>query len=425
MAFKLQKTTIWMMLGIILYRLILDYAYAKIIAVHFDYQFFYNNKSLFSSAASWLMLAALMPLILRVFQTPNLSSNIVSVLVIVSLIPTTTLVAHNSTYPIEYVILIFLYWLLLLIAQILLPSVLLTRDTKWQSKIWSNMLTVILSLTVIFISWYYTGFRFHFGLMDVYDVRTEAREYDIPFILGYLSTFSDNLLPILLVYYMSRKSWIVSAFIALIIFLNFGITATKQILFLLFLAIAGFYFIKSLRFSKYFIWLFSLLTVVCIVEYILLSTFAISIFSLYRVMFIPAKLHHVYYDFFSRNELDYFRQSALKWLLESPYKENIGFIMGYQDIGQWTARANNGLFTDAYMNFGAIGVFYFPLILIFIVKLIEGASKGLNERILFIITSSVSFVLLGIPFTTALFSSGILLLIIFLSFLPRNELVNA
>jgi hypothetical protein len=366
-----------------------------------------------------------MPMILRVFQTHTLSSNIISVLIIVSLVPTTTMIAYNSMYALEYVSLIFIYWLLLLLAQLFMPSVLLTRETKWQSDLWSKSLTIILSLTVVYISWYYTGFRFHFGLMDVYDVRAEAREYDVPFFLGYLSTFSDNLLPILLVYYMSKKSWYISSFIVLIIFLNFGITATKQILFLLFLAITGYYFIKSLKFSKYFIWLFSILSLVCLVEYYLFSTYAISIFSLYRVMFIPAKLHYVYFEFFSKNELDYFRQSALKWLLESPYKENIGFVMGYQDIGQWSARANNGLFTDAYMNFGAIGVFYFPLILIFIVKLIEGAAKGLNERIFFIITSSVSFVLLGIPFTTALFSSGLLLIIIFLSFLPRNEVVKA
>lgn len=414
-----------MVLGIVLYRIILDIAYAKIIAFHFDYQFFYNNKNWLSVGLSWLMLLFLLPMIVRIFQTPNLSSNIISVLIIVSLIPTTTMIAYNSTYALEYVSLIFIYWLLLFLAQLYMPSVLLTRATKWQSDLWSNSLTIILSLTVLYISWYYTGFRFHFGLMDVYDLRAEAREYDIPFLLGYLSTFADNLLPILLVYYMSKKSWYISSFIALIILLNFGITATKQILFLLFLAIAGYYFIKSLKFSKYFIWLFSILSVVCLVEYYLFSTFAISIFSLYRVMFIPAKLHYVYFDFFSRNELDYFRQSALKWLLTSPYKENIGFIMGYQDIGQWSARANNGLFTDAYMNFGAIGVIYFPLILTFIVKLIEGAAKGLNERILFIITSSVSFVLLGIPFTTALFSSGLLLIIIFLSFLPRNEVVKA
>lgn len=414
-----------MILGIVLYRVILDFAYTKIIAFHFDYQFFYDNKNLLSVTSSWLMLLFLMPLILRIFQTPNLSSNIISVLIIVSLIPTTTMIAYNSTYAMEYVLLIFIYWLLLLVAQVFMPSILLTRETRWQSDLWSSILTIVLSLTVLYVSWYYTGFRFHFGLMDVYDVRTEARGYDIPLLLGYLSTFSDNLLPILLVYYMSKKSWKVSAFIALIILLNFGITATKQILFLLFLAIAGFYFVKSLKFSKYFIWLFSILSVICLVEYYLFSTFAISIFSLYRVMFIPAKLHYVYFDFFSRNELDYFRQSALKWLLESPYKENIGFIMGYQDIGQWSARANNGLFTDAYMNFGSIGVVYFPFILIFIVKLIEGSAKGLNERILFIITSGVSFVLLGIPFTTALFSSGLLLIILFLSLLPRNELVKA
>lgn len=414
--------TLLLVLGILFYRYLLDIAYELIISNVFDYQYFYNNKTNFSYITSWLILVLLLPIILKILNKSSLSSNIISLLIFISLIPTTTMIGFNSNYSFEYIVMIFFYWAFLLVSQIYIPKIRLRIIPNIQSFYWSDYLLIVLSLTVIYISYYYTGFRFHFGLMDVYDIRTEARDYNISFFLGYLSTFSDNILPLLLVYYMARRNWIVSIFISFVILLNFGITGTKQIIFLLFLAILGFLFVKPFRTSKYFIWFFLLIPIISISEFSYLSSYYVSIFSLYRVMFIPSKLHYIYYSYFSVNEFDYFRQSALKWLLDSPYKENIGFIIGYQDIGEWTARANNGLFSDSYMNLGYLGVLVFPILLIIVVKLIEGATLGLDRRLFFIIITSVSFILLGMTLTSALLSSGILLMIIFLNLLPRKLL---
>ena len=129
----------------------------------------------------------------------------------------------------------------------------------------------------------------------------------------------------------------------------------------------------------------------------------------------------MYYSFFSQNELDYFRQSFLKFFTESPYNENIGFLMGFEDIGDFTARANNGLFSDAYFNFGSLGIIIFPFILVFILKIIEGAFKDISERFALILIVFISFVFLGLPFSTALFSGGIITLIVLLLSMPKLE----
>jgi hypothetical protein len=230
---------LWLVIGILLYRIFLDKAYESIISNVFDYQYFYNNKTPFSLGISWLILFILLPFILKILNKSSLSSNIISLLIFISLIPTTTMIAFNANYGFEYIVLISFYWTILLLSQIYIPTIKLSISPSIQSFFWSDYLLIILSLTVIYISYYFTGFRFHFGLMDVYDIRTEARDYNISFFLGYLSTFSDNILPILLVYYMSKKKWIISIFISTVILLNFGITGTKQILFLLFFAIFG------------------------------------------------------------------------------------------------------------------------------------------------------------------------------------------
>lgn len=408
-------------IGILLYKVACDYSYNNIISILFEYQNFRNIPTNFTLLFSWFMVLSLSPFMIQTFNKESLSSSILTILILVSLIPTTTLIAYDSTYNINYLLLMYVYWFILLNLNLHFPKIVISNKLNWRSNQTYKYITLILCSTVIYLSWKFTGFRLHFGLYDVYDLRTEAREYDSSFLIGYLSTFSDNLLPILLVFFLHKKKYESAILIGFVILLNFGITGTKQILFLLLLSLFGFYFVKSFKIVKFYLWFFLILICICISEFFLFDTYFISIFSIYRVFFIPAKLHYVYYDFFSTREFDYFRQSLLKYFIDSPYKENIGFLLGDYDIGDITARANNGLFSDAYMNFGFIGVLIFPVIVVFILKALDGAANGLSERILFIVTSSISFVLLGLPFSTALFSAGIIVIVLFLYTLPKEN----
>lgn len=417
----IKKKAIWYFLGLILFKILTDLIYQQIISVLFEYQNFEYSPSSFTSLLAWSVLLAYSPLIIKILNNKGLANSIVSVLILVSFIPTLTMIGSNSNYPTGYVILILLYWLLFLIAINAIPKI---RFRIPQFLLKLNLISfilAILSLNVLYVSWKYTGFRLHFGLFNVYDIRAEARLYNFSALNGYLLTFADNILPLGLVYMLDKKKWMSAIVLFLVIYLNFSITATKQIFFLLLLAIIGYYFITSLRLSKYIFLGFLVLMTAGIIEYLIFDSYLISILSTYRVFFIPSKLHFVYYDFFSVNELDYFRQSFLKFITNSPYKENIGFLMGYHDIGDITARANNGLFSDAYFNMGLLGVFIFPFIVTFLIKLIEGASHGINERLLFIVVVSYSFVFLGLPFSTILFSGGLIPLTLFLYLIPREQ----
>jgi hypothetical protein len=417
----MKKTYIIPFIGLVLAKLAIDYSYGQIVSVLFAYQNYKNDPSVLSITLSWVFLLSLSPLIVKTFMDETLSSSILSILILMSLVPTITLIQFNSGYAFKYVALMYIYWALLLSINYYIPTIVVYKGAQFSSAKFNKFLTVLFCTCVLFVSWKYTGFRFHFGLVDVYDLRTEAREYQVSTVLGYIITAADNILPVLMVYYLIQKRRLVAMFIILISLLNFGISAVKQVVFLLIIALSGYFFVKSAKLNKYYVWGVLFLFLLSIGEFNIFSTYFITNFSSYRIFFLPAKLHYVYYDFFSLRELDYFRQSAFKWFLDSPYKDNIQFIMGDYDIGDFTARANNGLFTDAYLNFGAIGVLFFPVILVIILKVLEGSAKGLDPRILFIITTSVSFVLLSIPFTTALLSSGIFLLIIFLYSLPRID----
>lgn len=420
---NLTKTHLISFIGIIILRIFFDFSYHYIVSDIFDYYNFRNEPTQFSFVISWVFLLTLSPFVIIIFNGKNISSNIMTMLILTSLIPTTTMIAFSSFYSYTYIFLMYLYWFLLLSMCLLIPSIILFK------KYFKSSIPLYLSVfsycgLVIYVSYVFTGFRFHFGLYDVYDIRTEARGYQINTILGYFITASDNLLPILFVLFLVRKQRLMASFIGFITLLNFGISAVKMVLFLLFFGFMGYLFIKSFSVFRYAVWGIILLAAMCIIEYMVFNTAILTDFSLFRIFFIPAKLHYIYYDFFSVNQLDLFRQSALKYFFDSPYQEGIQFLMGLHDIQNIEARANNGLFSDAYLNFGAVGVLIFPFIVVIILKILDGAVKYFDPKVLFIITTSVCFVILGVPFTQALLNSGILILILLLYLIPRNVRVS-
>lgn len=69
-----------------------------------------------------------------------------------------------------------------------------------------------------------------------------------------------------------------------------------------------------------------------------------------------------------------------------------------------------------------MGIILFPLILVFILRLIESVSKGIKEGMMFVVVFSVGLTLLSTTFTIALLNNGILLMMIMLYFLPRRNI---
>jgi len=416
----LTRSPFALAIGVVAYRLLVDLGYRTVVAPSFNYQGFRDTPTVQGVSFSWLFLLALLPLIVRVMRTETLSGQITTLLILISLIPTTTLVAFDPRYPAAYVALMFAYWLIFLLTVAFLPSITPFRRPV-RSELPHLAVLTVLSATILFISWRYTGFRLHFGLFDVYDLRAEAREFEVATIVGYLATFADNILPILLALYLRRRRYLLAAGVSIVILFNYGISATKQVLFLLVFAIASVAVDEPARLNRRMLVLLSLVIGLCIAESEIVGTRFLGTLSLYRVFILPAHLHWVYYDFFQQNELLYLTQSALRFFFESPYRENIQFVLGDYFIGQFSARANNGLFSDGYMNFGAVSVLFYPVLSVALLKVIEGAARDLPSGVQFMLAVSLSFVYIGLPLPTAILSAGVGILVILLPTLPRRS----
>jgi hypothetical protein len=244
---------------------------------------------------------------------------------------------------------------------------------------------------------------------------------NLPTILGYLLPAAGNILPILLVYFLTCKKRIIALVIGFVLLLDFAIAGHKVVIFNLLLCFLGYWFYNYNK-SYLYSWLLAFVSFLSIVEYKLFSTFLIAAIGIYRGFFVPSLLNYNYYDYFSANEPDYMRQGILRWFgFSSPYHEPIPFIIGSNYYGRPELNANNGLFSDAYFNFNIFGVFIFPIILIIIFKLFDTCSKDLDPKLLIlpVIVCVVSF--LSGCFSSVLLTNGIILLMITLYLMPRHS----
>lgn len=417
-----QSSALTVVLGVIGYRILMDFGYRALVAESFDYQGFRSESTPQAALVSWLFLLSLVPLLLRVIRTETLSGQVTTLLAMTSLVPTTTLIAHDLRYTGWYLLLLYVYWLVFLVACVIVPAIrpfhrLFHRS--FRSEIPHVLVFVVSASTILYLSWQHTGFRLHFGLFDVYELRAEAREYQVATIIGYVATISDNVLPVLLAFYLRRQWLVLSAMVMVVILFNFGISATKQVMFLLMFALASVAVRERTRLGQKVLPVLASFIMIGILERLLFDTNVVGGLLMHRVLFLPAYLHGIYYEFFQANDLLYLTQSALRFFFESSYRENVQFLLGEYFIDDFTARANNGLFSDGYMNFGAASVLFYPVLCVAVLKLLEGAASGLSKSVQFVVILVAAFVIQGVPLPTAMLNSGLGFLIILLPTLPR------
>lgn len=415
---NIVKVAVWNFVGFFFYRLFLDWIYLNIISDYYFYMGFINLQSLDSLIISWIVLLAFTPFLTRLFIKKTISSDILILFFLVSFVPMTSLMRfipmNNS-----FLILFILYWACLLLFYYIIPPMAQHKKTshKFTPLLW--IIIIILSVAVLFVSGYYFGFRINLDLSEVYDLRMEVRETNMPSIFGYLLPAAGNTLPLFLVYFLSKKNKMMVAFFSIVILLNFSIGGHKSILFKLILCFIGYYFFTNkTKFNYSFI--FAGLALLAILERNIINTFAITSIGIRRVFFIPGLLNYHYYDFFSDHEPDYFRQSILRRMgIESPYQQRITRIIGEVYFGSADNNANNGLFSDAYSNLGIFAPLM-PFLLVIILKLMDKYTYGIDIKLLFLPIIVMVTTFNSVSFFTGLLTGGIILLFVILVLFPRN-----
>lgn len=399
---------------LLLYKGLIDLAYADTYDFYAYWGLFEWQPELGSVALGWVLALMATPLVYYCLAESTLSSSIVLVLILCAWYPFTTLVGHRADYPFAYIAAVSTYWLILSVAYRVIP-VLSVAMLRKKATVFLYPAVALLVFAVVYVWATYAGMHLQFHLFEgLYEQRALAREYAVPGYLGYVTVFADNFLPVAMLYFFLKKKPFLAIILALAIFLNFSITATKQLIFLLAIALLAGIF-RNIRFTNQKV-LFAVLVLLAasLFEYQLFDSIVLNALLPYRIMFIPSELQYSYFTFFSEGGFDFYRQGPLKFFFASEYSTGIAFLVGEQAIGDLTARANNGLFSAAFMNIGYIGAILSPWPIAIFLRILDGAAAFTDNRLRPILIAYVSFVMIGIPLYTAALSSGFIGLILFL-----------
>lgn len=416
----LSSKQLRMILYIFFYRCALDLIYRSYISKLFRYTGFIYALSFSRLFISWIIFLLFIPAIVRLTERSRFSDVITLFLIYLAYIPYTAMVAFFP-YSYHFIVANTVYWMTLLFFVQYLPS----TQQKYLIKTKNNdlVLTIIegiFAIVILYISWRYTGFRFTINLSDVYTFREEAKNSSIPILLRYLFAASKAVNPVLLAYSLDRKKIANAILIVLIQILSFSINGSKAVLFSTLLAVLFFFFYSESQLKK----LPMYLTALCLsagLERELFNTIILMSYFIRRVLFVPNLLNSYYYEFFTQNTPDFFRQSFLRFFgFDSPYPD-IDHMIGDVYFNKSAMGANNGLISDAITNMGYVGIVIMPIILSLFLRFMDSFAFGIKKRIYISTAIMTSFILISSFLPTALLTHGLLALGLVLAVIPREE----
>lgn len=229
-------------------------------------------------------------------------------------------------------------------------------------------------------------FSLSIGTEYVYDTRNAYVEYRsaiagsfISYIISAFTSLSGIVAPVY--FYISLvKTRVFPVLISLLCILSqYSISSGKGSLF--FLAIVVFvYWMQKRDYIQSFksIFNFGMIIVLLLswLAWFCIKSDAFFMVIIRREMYFPSWISSMYYDFFSGNPKLLFGDSVflLQKMLPNPYgRSTVLELINSEYFWGHMPHPNTGLFAEAYMHLGAIGIAIFPLLICLMVNLMDRA----------------------------------------------------
>lgn len=416
----------------ILFRLMMDYIYRNVIATTYAYMGFDFHPSVPTKIVSWIVLFIGAKLVLKAYQNHEkaVSYEVVFLLFFMSFVPFTSMIGFGALKS-DFVICNTIFWFLLMFFSVTITKKgILQKKTNFKialSDVHLRILAFIFAIIVLYVSGRYAHFRMNFNLLDVYELRADARNNNLPLWLTYIFSWSRTLNPILIAYFIrqKKKKWAIGC--CIIQLLSFGYDGSKSTLFLLILSIC-ISILPSFEMNSMNKWALrgiTALITLLVLHFIITKNYVPISILIRRVFYLPVRISKEYFDFFTRNQPDYFRQSFLRYLgLKSPYSVSIPFLIGGEYFNAPTMSANNGLIADAITNLGHIGIVIYPIFLSFVFRMLDKSAANLDSRIYVTVGIYLSLVMTNSFIFTILFTHGLIIAMIVLRLMKRDKSVS-
>lgn len=236
------------------------------------------------------------------------------------------------------------------------------------------------------------------------------------------------LLPFLFARYLDSKKYF-SAVIAIFLgYLLFSVNGMKTWLFLYLFVIAVFILCRIFKnnltlFFSFLPIFICLLLLFCVLIYSRHGSVAfLSLFG--RVFCIPSGIGFKSINFFSKSENPFLflRESILRHFFETPYPGGSDFYMKYgSDITVSSGRSNNGLWGDAFRNFGLLGIVFYPFFISLILSWIQKSVRDKSPRLQIIVIFLMIWNAVNTSFFTWLLTGGVVILLVVNAFLNAED----
>lgn len=403
---------------LMVYKLSLDGVYTFAISPFYSYAGMVYAPVWWKYIISTFIVMLMSFFILRLYKIRRPSSLIVLIINLIYFIPGCTFYSFadiNSIYFIYFVI----YWIALTTIYFWLPSSNFHR--KQISNIYFYLLLFVIIVVSIVITGVYNGFKISFSLLNVYELRAEVEDMNLPWIVGYIKPLVSSIIPVSCVHFLIRKKILIVSILVFIQLLLFAFGGHKTTLFFVFAAIIVYFFFSE-RKLYWVTYALIVLNILPFVEMYFTNNMSfIAGFLQRRNMFLTNQLSSMYFDYFSVHEYDFWRQSILGRLgFISPYTSSVPSIISIEYFGH-DGGANNGMCGDAYFNFGWIGLLVYPLFLNVAFKFLDACSNGLTIKLLLVVSIIFSINFVNSYFFTIMLTHGFLLICVFLYLLPRDN----
>lgn len=405
---------------ILLFRLLLDIVYLKLISPTYAYARMTVDISPAVYLCSWAVVLAAAPFIARLNAEENGSSVMVTFLNYVYFIPLTSYCACKGTDP-ALLLVGAAYWAVLLGWQFRLPKIGLVPVAAHHVRGVFLLLTAAAFAVVLYASGRYTGFRFTLNFIDVYGIRFEAMAYDIPRLLKYILASMTVVMAVLLMYWLQRRRWLMVGALVFLFLLYYSIGAHKAVFFFLLLVLACHFFYRPWMY-RWMSGFLCLAVMAAMVEKKVVGTIYLAFLGIYRMMYLPAQLAEETMAYFRVHPLNLFRDGIMgKFSFHSIYSAAIQYVTGEQSCYP-ESFANNGLLGDLFTNLPVVlGLLLMPLILVLCFRLMDLVSKGTEKRILFAFCVYFANSFMNMPWSSVLLTNAYLLACVLLYFFPKEE----
>lgn len=413
--------------GIVIWKILIDYMFANIVTDVYAYMNQIADYNYWKLAISWIVIFIFYAL--GNFLCAGMVKFAYDFLFLLSFIPTLTVWwAKNENN--WCMLLVTLYWLVWW-----MTSVCITRFSKYRPlRLTEKMLTdrkerfnkgaiyvifALCALATLYFSYRYGGMRLFIGLGDVYNYRNVAGN-SMSSIEAYLYNWMVSIvLPVILLCFLIKKRYVLAVICCVLISMNYAIYGNKAMLFMILLAFC-IAIINRTNFSEYLM-VYSLIGAnIAIFLSIILQKTGITLWGVAlmdRMTTMIAAAHFHYYDFFQTHEFLFLRQSILRFLFSNPYDKPVSIIIGssakYNLSGNYN-NLNNGVFSDAYANFGIVGVVIYPILFVYAIYLFEKSLKDIKTSYKYLILCWLLLYCMSTGFFQWLMSGGFIVAIILL-----------